>query len=115
MLTVIGYSLNNTIVVFDRIREVLQLEPNRSYSDVVDISINQTLSRTVLTSVTTLMVLVILFFFGGISINDFVLVMLTGVIVGTYSSICIASPIVASWHRRIGDQRRNAAALKTAD
>ncbi|MDD4818047.1 MAG: protein translocase subunit SecD [Victivallaceae bacterium] len=115
VLTVIGYSLNNTIVVFDRIREVLQLEPNRSYSEVVDLSINQTLSRTVLTSVTTLMVLVILFFFGGISINDFVLVMLTGVIVGTYSSICIASPIVASWHKRIGDQRRNAAALKTAN
>ncbi len=99
LLTIIGYSLNDTIVVFDRIREDLGLNPSLKYSSVVNLSLNQTLSRTILTSVTTLMVLVILFFFGGISINDFVLVMLLGVIIGTYSSICVASPIVASWHK----------------
>ncbi|MFA7183822.1 MAG: protein translocase subunit SecD, partial [Victivallales bacterium] len=102
LLTIIGYSLNDTIVVFDRIREGLNLNPNMKYKEVINMSINNTLSRTVLTSLTTLMVLVILFFFGGIAINDFVLVMLLGVIIGTYSSIFVASPIVAYWHRKIG-------------
>ncbi len=102
LLTIIGYSLNDTIVVFDRIREGLKLNPDMHYKEVINMSINRTLSRTVLTSVTTLLVLVILFFFGGIAINDFVLVMLLGVIIGTYSSIFVASPIVAYWHRKIG-------------
>jgi len=102
LLTIIGYSLNDTIVVFDRIREGLALNPNMHYKQVINMSINRTLSRTILTSLTTLMVLVILFFFGGIAINDFVLVMLLGVIIGTYSSIFVASPIVAYWHNKIG-------------
>lgn len=102
LLTIIGYSLNDTIVVFDRIREGLNLNPNMPYKQVINDSINKTLSRTILTSLTTLMVLVILFFFGGIAINDFVLVMLLGVIIGTYSSIFVASPIVAFWHKKIG-------------
>ncbi|MGE4301743.1 MAG: protein translocase subunit SecD [Victivallaceae bacterium] len=112
ILTIIGYSLNDTIVVFDRIRELLTLEPDKDYAEVVDTSLNQTLSRTLLTSMTTLLVIVILFLFGGISINDFVLVMMVGVLIGTYSSICIASPIVAKWHKRNDKQRRNAAVLK---
>ena len=66
-------------------------------------SLNQTLSRTILTSLTTLMVLVILAIFGGIAVNDFVIVMLFGVIVGTYSSLFIASPIISVWHRKIGN------------
>lgn len=114
-LTIIGYSINNTIVIFDRIREILALEPNVKYGDVVNMGLNQTLSRTLMTSLTTLIVLVVLFFFGGITINDFVLVMLLGVIIGTYSSACIASPIVASWHKRTqGVMRREKAATKNA-
>ncbi|MDD5729106.1 MAG: protein translocase subunit SecF, partial [Victivallales bacterium] len=102
LLTIIGYSLNDTIVVFDRIREDLKLNPEMPYKQIINMSINKTLSRTILTSLTTLLVLVILFFFGGIAINDFVLVMLLGVIIGTYSSIFVASPIVAFWHKKIG-------------
>jgi SecD/SecF fusion protein len=102
LLTIIGYSLNDTIVVFDRIREGLELNPDMHYKAVINMSINNTLSRTILTSLTTLLVLIILFFFGGIAINDFVLVMLLGVIIGTYSSIFVASPIVAFWHKKIG-------------
>ena len=114
-LTIIGYSINNTIVIFDRIREILALEPNIKYGDVVNMGLNQTLSRTLMTSWTTLIVLIVLFFFGGITINDFVLVMLLGVIIGTYSSACIASPIVASWHKRTqGVMRREKAATKNA-
>ena len=102
LLTIIGYSLNDTIVVFDRIREDLTLIKDKSYKEIINISINQTLSRTVLTSVTTLIVLLVLFFAGVVAINDFVLVMIIGVVVGTYSSIFIASPIVSVWHKRIG-------------
>lgn len=102
LLTIIGYSLNDTIVVFDRIRENLGLIKGKTYRQIINMSINQTLSRTILTSVTTLIVLVVLYFFGGIAVNDFVFVMLIGVIVGTYSSIFVASPIVAVWHKRIG-------------
>ncbi len=99
LLTIMGYSLNDTIVLFDRIREDLSLLKSKSYRDIIDISINQTLSRTLLTSLTTLLVVVCLFLFGGGAINDFALVMLVGIIVGTYSSIFIASAIIASWHR----------------
>jgi SecD/SecF fusion protein len=102
LLTIMGYSLNDTIVVFDRIREDLTLIKDKSYKEIINISINQTLSRTVLTSVTTLIVLVALYVAGVVAINDFVLVMIIGVVVGTYSSIFIASPIVSVWHKRIG-------------
>ncbi|MFW5802543.1 MAG: protein translocase subunit SecD [Verrucomicrobiota bacterium] len=99
LLTIMGYSLNDTIVVFDRIREDLALITKGTYRDIINISINQTLSRTVLTSLTTLLVVVILFLFGGGAINDFALIMLIGVIVGTYSSIFVASSMVAIWHK----------------
>ena len=102
VLTVIGYSINDTIVIFDRIRENVNLYPEKSYRDIVNMSVNDTLNRTLLTSITTLLVVLVLFFFGGPAINDFVLVMLLGVIVGTYSSICISSPIVSVWHKKIG-------------
>ena len=102
VLTVIGYSINDTIVIFDRIREGVGLYPEKSYRDIVNMSVNDTLNRTMLTSITTLLVVLVLFFFGGASINDFVLVMLLGVIIGTYSSICISSPIVSVWHKKIG-------------
>ncbi len=103
ILTIIGYSINDTIVVFDRIRENIRLKQANTYQEIINLSINQTMARTILTSASTSIVLFVLFIAGGIAINDFVLVMLLGVIIGTYSSIFVASPIVAFWHRkRIG-------------
>ncbi len=92
-LTIVGYSLNDTIVVFDRIRENVKLMKNKRLFDIINISINQTLSRTLLTSLTTLFVVVVLFLFGGIALRGFSFPLLVGIIVGTYSSIYIASPI----------------------
>jgi SecD/SecF fusion protein len=92
-LTIIGYSLNDTIVVFDRIREVRGKAP-RLTSRMINDSINQTLSRTLLTSLTTLIVVVILFFGGGQGIHAFSFALVVGVIVGTYSSVFVASPFL---------------------
>lgn len=99
ILTIIGYSLNDTIVVFDRVREDLRLYRGRgmSYFDVLNVSLNNTLSRTVLTSLTTLFVVIILFIFGGEVIRDFAFALIVGVTVGTYSSIFVASPAVYFW------------------
>lgn len=94
ILAVIGYSLNDTIVVFDRIRENFRKMRKSSAREIMNISINQTLRRTVLTSVTTLLVLLALFIFGGEVIRGFAAALIIGVIVGTYSSIFIASPLV---------------------
>jgi preprotein translocase SecF subunit len=94
LLTIVGYSLNDTIVVFDRIREDLKIYRRESYSGVINHSINETLSRTVITSLTTFVVVLSLFVFGGSVIHDFAFAILVGVIVGTYSSIFIASPIL---------------------
>jgi SecD/SecF fusion protein len=96
LLTIIGYSLNDTIVVFDRIREDMKLYRGRdmSLAEIMSISINQTLSRTLLTSLTTLFVVTVLFIFGGEAIRDFAFALICGVIVGTYSSIFVASPSV---------------------
>ncbi|MDD4818556.1 MAG: protein translocase subunit SecD [Victivallaceae bacterium] len=98
LLTIIGYSINDTIVIFDRIREELKLNPGMKFSEAVNLSLNRTLSRTILTSLTTFLVVVTMFFFGGIAINDFVLVIMLGIVIGTYSSLYIASPIVVKWH-----------------
>ncbi|MEZ6065522.1 MAG: protein translocase subunit SecD [Planctomycetaceae bacterium] len=92
-LTIVGYSLNDTIVVFDRIREVRGKNP-RLTSDMVNASVNQTLSRTLLTSFTTLIVVIILYVLGGEGIHGFAFCLLTGIIVGTYSSIYVASPVL---------------------
>ncbi|SBW09916.1 Protein-export membrane protein SecF [uncultured delta proteobacterium] len=94
LLTVLGYSLNDTIIVYDRIRENLQARKDGKLSDLINRSINQTLSRTMLTSLTTLVVITSLLLFGGGIIHDFALVMFIGVLVGTYSSIFVASPIL---------------------
>jgi preprotein translocase SecF subunit len=99
-LTIIGYSLNDTIVVFDRIREILKVLRREDYPTIFNISINQTLSRTILTSLTTLFVTVVLFFFGGEVIRDFSLALTIGITIGTYSSIFIASPIAIEWFLR---------------
>ena len=92
-MTIVGYSLNDTIVVFDRIRENMRLK-TRSDWDIVTGSINQTLSRTILTSSTTLIVLLIMYTIGGAGIHAFAYVMLIGVLAGTYSSVFIASPLL---------------------
>ena len=101
LLTIVGYSVNDTIVVFDRIREDLKLKRNMSFKDICNLSINQTLSRTILTSVTTLITVVMLLIFGGGAIFDFALALCIGILVGTYSSIFVASPILIDWHARM--------------
>jgi preprotein translocase subunit SecF len=94
LLTLAGYSLNDTIIVYDRIRENRNKDRKQSFNDMINASINQTLSRTILTSSTVLLVLVCLFFLGGTVIHDFAFAMLIGVITGTYSSIFVASPLL---------------------
>jgi preprotein translocase subunit SecF len=98
-LTIVGYSLNDTIVVFDRIREDLQLRRKIAYSRIINMSINETLSRTFITSLSTLIVVFSLFLFGGEVIKDFAFALIVGVIVGTYSSIYVASTVLVEWNR----------------
>jgi preprotein translocase subunit SecF len=103
-LTIVGYSLNDTIVVFDRIRENLRRFRRRPLKEVINASINETLSRTILTSTTTLIVVVALFVLGGGVIHDFAFALLIGVFVGTYSSIFVASPILLVWESRFSEK-----------
>ena len=99
LLTIIGYSINDTVVVFDRIREACRQDERSSFRDLANAAINSCLSRTVITSVTTLFAILALFLFGDGSIYDFALTMLIGVVAGTYSSVFIATPIVVWWYR----------------
>jgi len=100
LLTIVGYSVNDTIVVFDRIREDLKLDTQKtSFKDLCNLSINQTLSRTFLTSFTTLITVAVLLIFGGGAIFDFALALCIGIVVGTYSSVFIATPVVLLWYR----------------
>lgn len=100
LLTIVGYSLNDTIIVFDRIRENQKKFHKKPLAYIVNRSINDTLSRTILTSLTTLMVVVTLFFLGGGIIHDFAFALIIGILVGTYSSIYVASPILLAWQGR---------------
>ncbi|MCY1702477.1 protein translocase subunit SecD [Deinococcus sp. SL84] len=100
ILTLIGYSLNDSIIISDRIRENLRAMRGQSYRDIVNTSINQTLSRTVMTSLSTMLPLVALLLFGGPVLRDFSLILLIGIIVGTYSSIYIVAPLVVFWNER---------------
>ena len=96
ILTVLGYSVNNTIVVFDRVRENLKFYSKKaSYDEIINISVNQTLTRSINTSLTTLLALGALFFFGGVTTRDFVLVLIIGVVIGTYSSIFFANSMIS--------------------
>ncbi|MDP6511872.1 MAG: protein translocase subunit SecF [SAR202 cluster bacterium] len=104
ILTVIGYSVNDTIVVFDRIRENVLTFPNRELSEVVNLSISETIGRSLNTSLTLLITLMALMLFGGSTIREFLLVLLIGVVAGTYSSIAIASQALISWE--YGDFKR---------
>ena len=100
LLTIIGYSLNDTIIVFDRIRENLRKYHKKPLVFIINRSINETLGRTILTSMTTLVVVVTLFILGGGIIHDFAFALIIGIVVGTYSSIYVASPILLAWQNR---------------
>jgi len=109
LLTIIGYSLNDTIIVFDRIRENSRKYHRQPYEFIINRSINETLSRTLLTSLTTLVVVIALFVLGGGIIHDFAFALIVGVIVGTYSSVYVASPVLIVWQqaaKRSKDKRK---------
>jgi preprotein translocase subunit SecF len=99
LLTIIGYSIHDTIVLFDRVRENVRKETKKDLSTIVNDSINQTLSRTILTSLTVVIVVAALYIFGGSVIHDFAFALLVGVIFGTYSSVFIAAPVVLAWDK----------------
>jgi preprotein translocase SecF subunit len=103
-LTIVGYSLNDTIVVFDRIREDLKAMRREPYAEVVNRAVNETLSRTILTGGTTLIVLLFLFFLGGEVIHDFAFALIIGIVIGTYSSIFVGAPLVVDWKERFEDR-----------
>jgi preprotein translocase subunit SecF len=109
-LAIIGYSLNDTIIVYDRIRENYGKHQKKGFTAVVNSSINETLSRTILTSGTTMLVVLALFVFGGGVIHNFAFALLIGILVGTYSSIFVASPVLIFWDDyRSGGQKKVAA------
>ena len=110
LLTVIGYSINDTVVIFDRIRENASLKTCKTYEENVNLSINQTL----LTSLPTFIVVFVLFLGAGVAINDFVLIMMLGIIVGTYSSVFLAGPMVALM-RRMRSKRETMANAPAAE
>jgi len=109
LLTIVGYSINDTIVVSDRIRENMKILYREKFYDLVNRSLNQTLSRTIITSLTVFIVLLAIIFFGGPVIFDFALALLIGVVVGSYSSVYIVSPIVVAWEnispKKVGGKR----------
>ena len=109
LLTIIGYSINDTVVVFDRIRENIGEMKSSKLSDIYNISIDQTISRTLITSLTTFLTVLILFIWGGDTIKGFTFAMIIGIIVGTYSSIFVASPIALDLLKREKAQEAEAA------
>lgn len=115
ILTVIGYSINDTVVVFDRIRENLGLHRSSNEDEQINSSLNSTLSRTINTSMTTFVVLLIIFLFGGAAIKGFIFALMIGVIVGTYSSLCIATPVLIDFSRKTLKEDKKRAAEKLAE
>lgn len=106
ILTIIGFSINDTIVIFDRVRENLKKMRKESLETIFNVSVNETLGRTILTSGTVMMVVLILFFFGGPVINDFAFTLIVGLVSGTYSTVYIASPVVLFWHHHVTEKRK---------
>jgi len=100
LLTILGYSVNNSIVIFDRVRENILRTNWTEFSEVIDTSINQSLTRCLNTALTTLLVLLAIFFLGGETIKYFSLALITGIVIGTYSSIFITSPLMVAWYDR---------------
>jgi preprotein translocase subunit SecF len=105
ILTLVGYSMNDTIVVFDRIRENVKLLRREKLADIVNRSINQTLSRTILTSGLTFLTVLSLFLFGGEVLHGFSFALVIGILIGTYSSIAVASPMLVAYQEWRGGQR----------
>jgi preprotein translocase subunit SecF len=115
LLTLVGYSMNDTIVIFDRVRENLRLMRREPLADIVNKSINQTLSRTILTSGLTFLTVLVLYALGGQVLRAFSFAMVVGVVVGTYSSFGIAAPIVVVWSKFRGNQGPAVSAGSAAD
>jgi preprotein translocase subunit SecF len=99
VLTIIGYSLNNTIVILDRLRENIKFKTREPFENLINMSINQSLSRTINTALTTIIPVLALYFFGGNILSDFALALFIGMVAGTYSSIFIASPLLIEWNK----------------
>ena len=99
VLTIVGYSLNNTIVILDRLRENIKFKTRESFENLINISVNQSLSRTINTALTTILPILALYFFGGNILSDFALALFLGMVAGTYSSIFIASPLLLEWNK----------------
>jgi SecD/SecF fusion protein len=112
LLTIVGFSINDSVIISDRIRENLKLMRGRSYYDIVNASINQTLSRTLMTSLSTMLPILALLFLGGPVLRDFSLAIFVGFIVGTYSSIYVVSALVV-WYKTL-EQRKGAAKARSA-
>jgi preprotein translocase subunit SecF len=106
LLTIVGYSVNDTIIVCDRIRENMPKMTREKLSTIINISVNQTLSRTILTAGTTIMAIIALYIFGGTVIHDFAFTILVGVITGTYSSIYVACPVVIFWEKIFAPKKK---------
>ncbi|MFW5996079.1 MAG: protein translocase subunit SecF, partial [Halanaerobiaceae bacterium] len=103
LLTIIGYSINDTIVIFDRIRENMQLMHGKSFVEKANRAVVDTLPRSINTSMTTLIAILAIYFFGGASLKTFMLALFIGMFAGTYSSIFIASPLLVTWGKRVGE------------
>jgi len=114
LLTLVGYSMNDTIVIFDRIRENLKFSRREPLENVMNRAVNQTLSRTVMTSGLTFLTVIALFIWGGPVLAGFSFALVCGIIVGTYSSVFVASPIVLFWHNYIDKRKGPAASLASA-
>jgi preprotein translocase subunit SecF len=114
ILTLVGYSMNDTIVVFDRIRENVKLMRRESLAEIVNRSINQTLSRTILTSGLTFLTVLSLYLFGGEVLHGFSFALVVGIVIGTYSSIAVAAPMLVAWQEwRTASSGRGTVALST--
>ncbi|MCK4530443.1 MAG: protein translocase subunit SecF, partial [Candidatus Marinimicrobia bacterium] len=103
-MTIVGYSLNDTIVVYDRIRENIKIHKGKPLKEVINLSVNQSLARTIITSLTTFVVVLILAIFGGQVLFGFSIAMVVGIIVGTYSSMFVAAPILIAWEHRFKEK-----------
>jgi preprotein translocase subunit SecF len=99
ILTIIGYSVNDTIIILDRLRENIKLKAGETFEDLINLSINQTLTRTIFTTLTTIFPIVTLYFFGGTILSDFALALLLGMVIGTYSSIFVSAPLLVEWNK----------------
>ena len=105
LLTIAGYSINDTVVIYDRIRENMRLVKKGSFLDIVNLSVNQTLGRTILTTSVTMLVVIALLFWGGEVLNGFAFCLCIGFISGVYSTVFIASPLIISWQKKIGAKK----------